>query len=83
MIGDLLSVVGVDWNKKKVQVEDQYDATKGAGEKQYEHAKAQGGKQWEEAKKRGSEESEKAGQWVEDKKGDVKEKVGEKTKQEL
>ena len=82
MIGDILSVVGVDWKKKKVQVEEQYDATKGAGEKQYEHAKAQGGKQWEEAKRRGSEGSEKAGQWVEDKKGSVKEKVGEKVKVE-
>lgn len=82
MIGDLLSVVGVDWKKKKVQVEEQYDAAKGAGEKQYEHAKAQGGKQWEEAKRRGSEGSEKAGQWVEDKKGNAKEKVGEKVKVE-
>lgn len=82
MIGDLLSIVGVNWQKKRGQVEEQYDATKRAGEKQYEHAKDQGGKQWEEAKRRASEASEKAGQWVQDKKGDVKEKVGEKVKDE-
>ena len=81
MIGDILNVVGVDW-KKKVQIEEKYDATKGAGEQQYKYAKAQGGKQWEEAKRRGSEGSEKVGQWVEDKKGSVKEKVGEKVKVE-
>jgi len=78
MIGDLLNTIGINWQRKKDQVEN----TKQAGEKQYEHLKDQGGRQWEEAKRQGSEASEKAGQWAQGKKGDVKDKVGEKVKVE-
>ncbi|KIM41753.1 hypothetical protein M413DRAFT_71554 [Hebeloma cylindrosporum] len=78
MIGELLSLIGVNWQQKKAQAEGQYEATKRAGEEQYDRAKDQAGRQWEEAKKG----SEKAGQWAQDKKGDAKEKVGEKLKVE-
>lgn len=82
MIGDLLSLVGINWQKKRAQVEEQYEAVNRSGGKQYEHAKDQAGKQWEEAKRRGSEASEKAGQWVHDKKGDARENIGDKVKAE-
>jgi hypothetical protein len=82
VIGHLLNLFGINWEKKKADAGEQCECSKREGEKQCEHVTDQGGKQWEEAKRRGSEGAEKAGQWAQDTKGDVKEKVGEKVKGE-
>ena len=74
VIGHLLNVFGINWQKRKAQAGEQCECVRRTGEKHCEHMKDRGEKQWEEVKRRGSEGSEKA--------GNVKEKVGEKVKGE-